>query len=468
MIARIPQAGSNRPVNLLTPIAAALRVFARFAIRRYYKTIEISGRERIPATGPAVFVANHPNSMFDPAVVGITVVRPVHFVSKAPLFDIPIFGDLMRALGMIPAFRGRDDMTQVSRNTGSLEDAASYLARGEAVGIFPEGMSHDAPRVELVRGGAARMAVAAARAGAKVQIVPLGLNYECKEQFKSDIWVRVGEPIDVAAELASLGEDDRKAARELTNEVDRRLKAVVVHLDEAEWAGFLPDLEVLLPPPAEYASVPGAKLRQRKRIADAMNHFLAEDRPRAEAMAAEIESHRAALAAEGLEIRSDVVRLHGRKLFARLARQFVFLAISLFPAVAGIAHHVVPVAFIRGLMLITNKRAKDVIALYRILYALPILVPWYALVWWWLAGVSEPWIATLWTALMPFAGLRALWFLRAARTTIPTLWHELRLLSNRRRLHELRRAHIELRHRLRLLAADYAKISAREETFRAV
>lgn len=448
-------------------MAGGLRVFARFAIRRYYRTIEITGGERIPAAGPAVFVANHPNSMFDPGVVGLTVGRPVHFVSKAPLFDVPVFGDFMRALGMIPAFRGRDDMGQVPRNAESLDDAAKYLVAGEAVGIFPEGMSHDLPKVELVRGGAARMAVAAARAGARPLIVPLGLNYECKERFKSDVWVRVGEPIDVAAELAGLGEDDRKAARELTNLIDARLKAAVVHLNEVKWEPFLSDLEVLLPPLPEHASVPGAKLRQRKRIADAMNYFLAEDRPRAEAMAAAIEAHRAALAAEGLEIRSDVVRLHGRKMFGRMARQIVFLAVSFVPALAGMIHHIVPVALVRGVMTLCRLRGRDVVALYWLLALLPVFVPWYALVWWWIAEWSQPWIATLWTALMPFAGLRALWFLRAARTTIPTLWHELRMALKQRRLHELRRGQLEVRHQLRMLAVDYAKVSDRAEAFRA-
>lgn len=441
--------------------ATALRIAARFFIRRYYARIEITNGERIPQTGPAVFCANHPNSMFDPGVVGLTVGRPVHFVSKAPLFDIPVFGELMRALGMIPAFRGRDDMTQVPRNTTSLEDAAQWLIRGDAVGIFPEGKSHDLPRVELVRGGAARMAVAAARAGATVKIVPLGLNYERKEQFKSEIWIRVAEAIEVSA--SSLDPDDRKAARELTNELDRRLKSVVVHLNEEKWAPFLPDLEVLLPPPPEHAKVPAARLRQRKRIADAMNHFLATDRPRAEAMAAAIESLRNELGAEGLELRSDVIRLHGHKLFARLSSQIAFLTISFFPALAGIAHHLVPVVIMRALMRLAKIRGPDVVALSHLLLAIPLFTVWYGLVWFWLADWSQPWIATLWTALMPVAGLRALFFLRAARRTIPTLWHEVRMFARAERLHELRRGYLDLRHELRLFASDYAKVRGREE-----
>ena len=69
------------------------------------------------------------------------------------------------------------------------------------------------------------------------------------------------------------------------------------------------------------------------------------------------------------------------------------------------------------------------------------------------------------TALMPIAGLRALLFIRAARTTIPALWHGCRLLLQPRRLHELRHQQLEVRHQLRLLANEYAKLHARGETF---
>lgn len=65
----------------------------------------------------------------------------------------------------------------------------------------------------------------------------------------------------------------------------------------------------------------------------------------------------------------------------------------------------------------------------------------------------------------PYRKTLALLFLRAARTTIPALWHGCRLLLQPRRLHELRRQQLEVRHQLRLLANEYAKLHAREEIF---
>ena len=70
---------------------------------------------------------------------------------KAPLFDVPVFGAVLRALGMVPAYRGSDDAKQVTKNLESLEAAARQLAAGAVMGIFPEGKSHDAAQLALAR-----------------------------------------------------------------------------------------------------------------------------------------------------------------------------------------------------------------------------------------------------------------------------------------------------------------------------
>ena len=154
----------------------------------YRADLEFTGRDQLPDEGPVLVCANHANSLLDPVLVGMTARRPVRFVAKAPLFKSPVLGPLMGALGMIPAFRGQDDRRQVKNNQQSLDKGVNALVQGDAVGIFPEGKSHDYLRVEMVRGGAARMALEAVRQGAdQLQLVPLGLNYRWKERFRSSV-----------------------------------------------------------------------------------------------------------------------------------------------------------------------------------------------------------------------------------------------------------------------------------------
>lgn len=446
-------------MNALATIGDSARSLVRRLLRLYYPRIEVEGRERIPPSGAILFVANHPNSMVDPAVIGFAAQRPVHFFAKAPLFDVPVFGALMRALGMVPAYRGVDDKSQVRKNLESLDAGAAHLRRGEAVGIFPEGKTHDREGVEQVRTGAARIVAQAAQSGAMVTIVPLGLNYERKERFRSALWVRVGEPLDAAAWFRSAGDEEKKAIRSLTEEIDHRLKQVVVHLNEERWQPFLHELEILLPPAKDDARGPIAALRQRKRIADAMNHFLATDRPRAEAMAGAIEAHRTSLVLSGLAMDSAVLWSGAARLATRLLKSTLWLLLGLPPALAGTIHHLVPFAVTRLIVNLIKHPGRATIAMNRLLLGLPIYGLWYALVWWWMAGWTPAWAAWLWAALMPFCGLLALHYTGRAKQVCQAWWHELKLFTKPDDLHRLRGAHAKLRRQLQQLREEYARVA---------
>ena len=441
-------------MSLPSSIGLLARSAARLLVRLYYPTIEITRRARIPASGAVLFCANHPNSMLDPAIVGLVAGRPVHFFAKAPLFDVPVFGAVMRALGMVPAYRGADDRSQVKQNLASLEAGAAWLAQSEAVGIFPEGKSHDLARIEQVRTGAARLALQAAQSGAAVTLVPLGLNYECKECFRSAVWVNVGEPLDANAALRDFAGDDRKAMRRMTAQLDGRLKQVTVHLDEEKWAPFLADLEALMPPPD--GSSPIERLRQRKRIADAMNYFLAADRTRAESVAAAIEEHRSHLATAGLDLSSGLPLQQGAASWARVARETLGLAVGFVPALAGLLHHLVPFALTRLASRLFRQPLRATIALSRLGPGLVIYAAWYALAWWWLARWFPDWVAWTWTALMPPAGILSLHYWPRTGQAARVLWQRIRMSGRHGELDRLRAERAAVSERLRTMAEDFA------------
>jgi hypothetical protein len=373
---------------------------------------------------------------------------------------VPVFGNVLHALGMLPAYRAVDDSKQVERNMESLSNAARCLVRREAVGIFPEGKSHDLFKVEQVRSGAARIVMQAVSEGTSgLVIVPLGLNYEQKDRLFTSIWVRVGAAIDVAVWLKQQDADERKAMRALTVEIDRRLKEAVIHLDESKWEPFLHDLEVLRPPPKSHATGPVAALRQRKRIADAMNYFLKTDRPRAEAMADKIERHHKDLAALGLNIRSPVVRLRGPLLIARLKGELLLLLLALVPALAGTVHHIIPFLMTRAVARLFQTPGRSSVALARLLVGLPFYAAWYAVVAWWLTSRFSEWLAIAWLAAMPFCGIVALQFWRPARQALRHGLQQAQMWLRPERLRQIRQAQLQIRHQLRELAERYAQIS---------
>jgi 1-acyl-sn-glycerol-3-phosphate acyltransferase len=353
-------------------IGRLARRIVRSLVRLYYPHIEISGAEHLPAPGPLLLAANHQNSLMDPVIVGIVARRPVRFLAKAPLFQIPIFGNILHALGMMPAYRRADDPTQTRRNIESLSLAAARLKDGDAVGIFPEGKSHDAPRLEQVKTGAARVAIQAVREGTLgLKLVPMGLNYERKEMFRSAVWVRVGEPIDVNAWLAQNDVEERQPVRELSAELDRRLKELVVHLDEESWEPLLNELEVLLPPPAESARNPFAWLRQRKRLADAINHFKRADGSRAEIVGEKLQQGSAHLAVAGLSARSSVLRWRGWRLAARLAWEALVMDLGFVLVLIGTLFHLLLFLLTRFVARFVQAPGRSTVALARFGVGIP-------------------------------------------------------------------------------------------------
>src|SRR5882762_8539510 len=138
----------------------------RVALRVYFRRIEVAGLENVPLDTPVIFVLNHPNALVDPAFLLCLAPRRVAFIAKAPLFRMPVIGSLVRALDSLPAYRRQDEGQDTSRNIETFTAARKLLARGITIGICPEGVSHDEPRLKPLKTGAARIALAAASSGA--------------------------------------------------------------------------------------------------------------------------------------------------------------------------------------------------------------------------------------------------------------------------------------------------------------
>lgn len=222
----------------------------RFAMRIYFRRVEVVGLEHVPRNSPVIFVLNHPNALVDPAFLLCLAPRRVSFLAKSPLFRTPILGYLVRALDCLPVYRHQDEGEDVSKNREMFVAARGLLARGGTIGICPEGVSHDEPRLRPIKTGAARIALGAVStveaAGTPrelpvresrldLKIVPAGLYYTSKTKFRSAVLLYFGKPIEVSpVELEPDGNPPRAAVRDLSKRIECALREVILDAEHEE------------------------------------------------------------------------------------------------------------------------------------------------------------------------------------------------------------------------------------------
>lgn len=143
------------------------RIFAtsaRFTNRLIGARVEVIGLERIDPDQVYVFTPNHRSHLDITALVA--ELPAVRFAAKRELFDEPVLGRAMRALGMIPI--ARDDPALAKR---TLDEAEVNLGRRVSVVIFPEGTRAPAGVMLPFRGGAFVFAI-----HQQVPVVPVALH----------------------------------------------------------------------------------------------------------------------------------------------------------------------------------------------------------------------------------------------------------------------------------------------------
>src|SRR5882757_4162127 len=214
-----------------------MRGIIGLALGFYFRRIERFHPERIPATGPVLFTCNHPNSLTDSFVVSAAVPRKVNFVATVQLFRFAPLKWLLTSCGVIPINRVKDDPRAMRTVADTFEACYQVLERGEAIGIFPEGITHDDPQLKTVKTGAARMALELEhRHDGKLglQIVPIGLTLSAKDKYRSEVLVNFGEPIRAADFLPGYGTRKKECVLELNLRIEQSIQALMLHIPQLE------------------------------------------------------------------------------------------------------------------------------------------------------------------------------------------------------------------------------------------
>lgn len=204
-------------------------------LRWFYRETRVLYAERIPATGPVLFMGNHPNDLPDVLLGYQATTRPLRYVATVSAATAWLARKTYEGLGVIPVTRIRDvrmmkaaGVDVVAINRAATDAVAAALAAGEIVGAFPEGGVRDLCALDSFRTGVASMILKYVDTAAEndLQIVPFGLQYEAPRTFGSDVGTVIGTPFSVRQWQAAQGEAQDRGAAGLTRAMHTALAAV--------------------------------------------------------------------------------------------------------------------------------------------------------------------------------------------------------------------------------------------------
>ncbi len=269
----------------------------RLFLRIFFRRIESRGEERVPASAPVIFAANHPNGLIDPLVLVCAVPREASFLAKAPLFRYPILGYFVRSFDSIPVYRKQDHAT--GSNTETFGRAREILLRGGSIAIFPEGTTHSDPMLRELKTGAARIALGASLE--RITIVPVGIYYTDKQRFRSSVLIAYGEPIEVVPEAPDAdGEPPRMAVDTLTQQIDDGLDRVVLQADSDAALELIARAEDIVT--AEDEQRPDVEYQLRRYFVRGYHYLRERDPKRLARLDSQLRQLEAELSRAGLEI----------------------------------------------------------------------------------------------------------------------------------------------------------------------
>jgi len=172
----------------------------------------VFGAANVPAAGRLIIACNH-ISYFDPPILGALCPRRISYMAKKELFEIPVLGTVIRALGAYSVDRR-------GSATGAIKRSLHVLESGGTVGIFPEGRrSRAGPSVPQTG-----VALLASLAGAPV--VPACVHGTDRALRLGRVDVAFGAPLALPAARKATRDDLAKFATETMKSIEALAESI--------------------------------------------------------------------------------------------------------------------------------------------------------------------------------------------------------------------------------------------------
>jgi len=200
------------------------RQLLRLNLRVFFKHIHFSNTKNIPYGKPIILAANHPGTFLDPILLACNLKKPIHFLVRGDIFKNRFIRSLLKQFRMIPIYRRDEGFDNLEKNHDSTDQVTEILKKNGIVLIFCEGYSSTHRRLRTILKGTARISMQTFIAGnVDVQIVPIGISYNAKTNFRKSVMFDFAPPILMADYKAEYEIHPQKSFGSITHELTSRL-----------------------------------------------------------------------------------------------------------------------------------------------------------------------------------------------------------------------------------------------------
>ncbi len=216
-----------------------LNNLARVALRIYFKKITILNKRNLPKDAATIIAPNHPNTMVDPILMATIAPGWIHFLANYGLFKHPVTKFLMtKVFFSIPVKRPKDVAPgEPINNLATIKQCSQVLGDGGTIFMGPEATSYSYRRIRPMKDGIARIALTAARRkkfNSGLVIMPLGTNYSKPYQFRSEIILKAGRPIQIDQYKDVYKKNKDLATQKIMKELRGQLESLTIHTQNEE------------------------------------------------------------------------------------------------------------------------------------------------------------------------------------------------------------------------------------------
>ena len=228
---------------------AVLKIVVNLALWVYFPVTQVRNRKVLRFKGPAIVVSNHPNTLMDVLNIAARAREQFFFLANASIFKSRFGNWFFNTMYCIPIERTLDTDGKPLNNNANFARAERHMEGGGTLYIAPEGTSWMKRHLHPLKTGTARIALGAESKNnyqLDLKIVPVGLNYSAPTDFRSRLFINVGEPLYVRDFRESYAQNPVQAVREATAAIETRLRPLMLDTrNDAEDALVLKLQEIL-------------------------------------------------------------------------------------------------------------------------------------------------------------------------------------------------------------------------------